>query len=187
MLCTSAINKSRKDNQKKNNTSSQWWIQDFPGALTLEGGANLFKTILQNFCRELLESERNLAPPLGSSKVIVSLHIHSMWETICDAVASSSGINLRSKIPVYPILPRKPTPMKSCQIWGTLDGFSCPEYPSPQKMKSCQIWDPPWREVQGARMWGLIYVSPADTISFLFVENKIRLRGHMRQQWKNII
>ena len=81
---------------------------------------------------------------------LISLHIHSMWETICDAVASSSGINLRSK----PYSPQKTHPqMKSCQIWGTLD-LTCPEYlrsplkggsgsPPPPKMKSCQIWDLP--------------------------------------------
>ena len=36
--------------------------------------------------------------------VFVSLHIRSMWETICEASASCSGKNLCSKIPVYPIL-----------------------------------------------------------------------------------
>ena len=37
--------------------------------------------------------------------ILVSLPTRSMWENICDAVASSSGseINLCSKIPVYPI------------------------------------------------------------------------------------
>ena len=37
--------------------------------------------------------------------ILVSLHICSMWETICKAVASSSGKILCSKIPVYPISP----------------------------------------------------------------------------------
>ena len=32
------------------------------------------------------------------------LHIRSMWETICDALASWSGWEFGSKIPVYPIL-----------------------------------------------------------------------------------
>ena len=92
---------------------------------------------------------------------LISLHIHSMWETICDAVASSSGINLRSK----PYSPQKTHPqMKSCQIWGTLD-LTCPEYPlSPEKWKVVRFGTSE-REVQGARMWGLIYVFPADTIS----------------------
>ena len=35
---------------------------------------------------------------------IISLHIRSMWETICDALASWSGWEFGSKIPVYPIL-----------------------------------------------------------------------------------
>ena len=35
---------------------------------------------------------------------IISLHIRSMWETICDAVASWSDWKFGSKIPVYPIL-----------------------------------------------------------------------------------
>ena len=35
---------------------------------------------------------------------IISRHIRSMWETICDAVASWSGWKFGSKIPVYPIL-----------------------------------------------------------------------------------
>ena len=35
---------------------------------------------------------------------LISLHIHSMWETICDALASWSGWKFGSKIPVYPIL-----------------------------------------------------------------------------------
>ena len=33
-----------------------------------------------------------------------SLHTHSVWETICDALASWSGWKFGSKIPVYPIL-----------------------------------------------------------------------------------
>ena len=45
---------------------------------------------------------------MHSASPLISLHIRSMWETICDAVASSSGINLCSKIPVYPILPPPP-------------------------------------------------------------------------------
>ena len=35
---------------------------------------------------------------------LFSLHIHSMWETICEAQASWSGWEFGSKIPVYPIL-----------------------------------------------------------------------------------
>ena len=35
---------------------------------------------------------------------LFSLHIRSMWETICDALASWSGWKFGSKIPVYPIL-----------------------------------------------------------------------------------
>ena len=35
---------------------------------------------------------------------LVSLHIRSMWETICDALASWSGWKFGSKIPVYPIV-----------------------------------------------------------------------------------
>ena len=33
-----------------------------------------------------------------------SLHTHSVWETICDALARWSGWKFGSKIPVYPIL-----------------------------------------------------------------------------------
>ena len=36
--------------------------------------------------------------------LLISLHIRSMWETICDALASWSGWEFGSKIPVYPIL-----------------------------------------------------------------------------------
>ena len=39
--------------------------------------------------------------------------------------------------------PENPPPMKSCQIWGTLDGFSCPEYPSPRKWKVVRFENPP--------------------------------------------
>ena len=35
---------------------------------------------------------------------LISLHIRSMWETICNALASWSGWEFGSKIPVYPIL-----------------------------------------------------------------------------------
>ena len=71
----------------------------------------------------------------------ISLHISS------DAVASSNGINLCSKIPIYPILPRilpPPTPeKKSCQIWGTLDDLSCPEYPPPPENEKLSDLIPP--------------------------------------------
>ena len=42
----------------------------------------------------------------GSSWItsFISLHIPSMWETICDALASWSGWEFGSKIPVDPIL-----------------------------------------------------------------------------------
>ena len=50
-----------------------------------------------------------------------SLHIHSMWETICDAVASWSGWKFGSKIPVYPIL-----------------GFG-PQFPPPPKKKNSNL------------------------------------------------
>ena len=39
-----------------------------------------------------------------TSVSVVSLHIRSMWETICEALASWSGWKFGSKIPVYPIL-----------------------------------------------------------------------------------
>ena len=53
-----------------------------------------------NVLTEIVEiSDKNII-----SKKIISLHIRSMWETICDALASWSGWEFGSKIPVYPIL-----------------------------------------------------------------------------------
>ena len=49
---------------------------------------------------------------------LFSLHIHSMWETICDALASWSGWEFGSKIPEYPIL-----------------GFGSQNTPPPEKFK----------------------------------------------------
>ena len=54
--------------------------------------------------------------------LIFSLHIRSMWEIICDAVASWSGWKFGSKIPVYPILgfghqpPPPPAPSPKIEI-----------------------------------------------------------------------
>ena len=57
----------------------------------------------------------NTVPTLHWNEyILISLHIHSMWEIICDALASWSGWKFGSKIPVYPIL-----------------GFGSPEYPPP--------------------------------------------------------
>ena len=49
----------------------------------------------------LYASELNIGSII---KLLISLHICSMWETIYDAQASWSGWKFGSKIPVYPIL-----------------------------------------------------------------------------------
>ena len=53
---------------------------------------------------------------------IISIHICSMWETIYDALASWSGWEFGSKIPVYPIL-----------------GFGSKNTPPPPPLKFRQI------------------------------------------------
>ena len=57
--------------------------------------------------------------------LLISFHIHSMWETICDALASWSGWEFGSKIPVYPILgfgsqntPNPPPPTPPSENWN---------------------------------------------------------------------
>ena len=81
--------------------------------------------------------------------IFISLHIRSMWKTICDALASWSGWEFGSKIPVYPILgfgsQNTPSPwkLKFRQFLAFQDFslFTCPEYPPPhpQKLKFRQI------------------------------------------------
>ena len=49
-------------------------------------------------------SKRNQVKIVVMRSQIISLHTHSVWETICDALARWSGWKFGSKIPVYPIL-----------------------------------------------------------------------------------
>ena len=84
---------------------------------------------------------------------LISLHIRSMWETICEAQASWSGWEFGSKIPVYPILgfgsqntsppPRK---LKFRQIMAFQDFslLTCGEYlplpPPPENWNLGRSW-----------------------------------------------
>ena len=67
-------------------------------------------TSKQQRSRPLLEdngwnvSKRNQVKIVVMRSQIISLHTHSVWETICDALARWSGWKFGSKIPVYPIL-----------------------------------------------------------------------------------
>ena len=101
-----------------------------------------------------------------------SLHIRSMWETICDAQAGfctlTSNSNFLSKFsrePLSGISDQRvpiPTPSPTPENWNLGRSwhfqYLTPEYPPPRN--------------QGYRMWRLISVSPVDTISFTVVMQK---------------
>ena len=107
-----------------------------------------------------------------------------MWETICDAVASSSGWNFGSKIPVYPILGFGPVTVLPSQtlkfgqglaLWVLITQFTTPPLPNWNLDRTWhfEFWLPPFhrlspppQEFWGARMWRLISVSLVNTISF---------------------
>ena len=86
--------------------------------------------------------------PTGIAFWLISLHIRSMWETICDALASWSGWKFGSKIPVCPILgfghqPPSPLPPPPPRNWNL--GISW-------HFKTFQFWlpqNPPPPEVCG--------------------------------------
>ena len=71
---------------------------------------------------------------------LISLHIRSMWETICDALASWSGWKFGSKIPVYPILGfghQHPPP--TLRLF-TFDLPRIPPPPSPENWNLGRSW-----------------------------------------------
>ena len=91
-----------------------------------------------------------------------------MWETICDAVASSSGINL---CPKFLECPHSHSSISGMLVWDF--GYDLPRIPPPPRENEERVVRfeplPPPREVQGARMWRLISVSPSDTILFFLL------------------
>ena len=68
----------------------------------------------------------------GEFNWLFSLHIRSMWETICDAWACWSGWNFGPNPTVYPYsvteYPPPPTPNENCP------NLSVTEYPPPMKI-----------------------------------------------------
>ena len=86
-------------------------------------------------------------------EIFISLHIRSMWETICEASASCSGIKIE------------------IEIWTGLGTLSF-DYPSLQA---------PLPEFQGTRMWRLISASPTDSIWFCKVFSFVRCTLHARK------
>ena len=103
---------------------------------------------------------------------LISLHIRSMWETICDAVASWSGWKFGSKFLECPyssisgmLVWSAPPPPLKMKIWadlGTLS-LSWSGVPLPPNENYGGTLSLSW---SGDRMWRLIAVSPVDTISF---------------------
>ena len=61
------------------------------------------KTLINQGPKSTIYKNTSVTPILCVYRFI-SLHIRSMWETICDALASWSGWEFGSKIQVYPIL-----------------------------------------------------------------------------------
>ena len=75
---------------------------------------------------------------------LISLHIRSMWETICDAWACWSGWKFGPNSTEYPYSPRQlqntppPWKLKFSQMLGFWV-FSITEYPPPRKLKFSQM------------------------------------------------
>ena len=147
----------------------------------------LYVAIFSEKTHEIVECSACTLLPIGQCTEhwhwwIISLHIRSMWETICDAKASWTGWKLGSEIPVYPILgfgPQftpNPSPPLKMKIWPGLGNLSfdfgrIPPPPSENENLARTwhfefwLWEntpPPPRRI---RMWRLISVSPKDTIS----------------------
>ena len=95
---------------------------------------------------------------------IISLHIRSMWETICDAWACWSGWNFGPNSTVYPYSVEYPLPLppnENCQRvqvrvqntppkWKLSESTSpSTEYPQKMKIVRVQVWvqntPPPWK------------------------------------------
>ena len=99
-----------------------------------------------------------LSSSKGKPACLISLHIHSMWETICGASASCSVWNFCSKIPVYPKLgfvpvdpPHPPPPPNKLQfgqdmaLWvlttPVYQTAPPPPHPrTPRKSRKIEIW-----------------------------------------------
>ena len=63
----------------------------------------------------------------------ISLHIHSMWETICDAWACWIGWNFGPNSTVYPYSEEYPPPPENWNLGRSWHfDFSVSEYPPPK-------------------------------------------------------
>ena len=117
----------------------------------------MFRTDTRTLINLILASSYwSVTPP----SLLFSLHTHSVWETICDAMASRVWQNFCSFCQEYPVLgkahPRFPPP---------------PPHLPPRKWKLARTWHFEFWVVKSAVECGLIAVSPKDTVSLNPVRN----------------